>query len=206
MRSLSGVEVGVDGPLRSLDKSTTIFACSGNITAGNPSRPTLAFLHHHNRTGGAVWGICTGAVASAEAGLLDRRVFTLRWECHASFAELFPHLLPSKRRLEIDGRIMTCGGGAAAADMAITIIRKDHGDAFAAIVADMCLLRDDAGGNLAQRTSIGSVLRTRRPALIEIAAAGDFNTKSHFSKVFTRRFGIPPSRVHHHRRQQLRSH
>ena len=266
VRSSSGVEIAADAALSSTGKDTVIFACSGNLSGGNPSKSTLAFLHRHNRTGGALGGICTGAVALAQAGLLDGRTFTLHWECHPGFAERFEHLPPSKRRFEIDGRIMTCGGGAASADMAISIIRKDHGDAFAAIVADMYLLRDDAGANLAQRTSIGSVLHTRNPGLIEIvrlmtdnietpltmeelaervgytmrhverqfqrclgvtptrfyqnlrldharslitdtdltlfeiAAACGFNTKSHFSKVFTRRFGSPPSRVHHRRR------
>ncbi len=267
VRSSSGVQIAVDAPLQSVGKDTTVFACSGNLRGGNPSKSTLAFLHRHNRTGGALGGICTGAVALAQAGLLEGRAFTLHWECHPGFTEMFPHLPPSKRRFEIDGRFMTCGGGAAAADMAISIIRKDHGQAFAAVVADMCLLRDDAGANLGQRTSIGTVLHTRNPGLIEIvklmtenletplsmeeladavgytmrhierqfqkclgitpmryyqnlrldharslitetdmtlfdiAAACGFNTKSHFSKVFTRRFGMPPSRVHHQRKR-----
>lgn len=266
VRSSSGVEIAADGPLQSIGRDTVIFACSGNLGGGNPSKSTLAFLHRHHRTGGTLGGVCTGAVALAQAGLLEGRAFTLHWECHPGFVETFPQLVPSKRRFEIDNRVLTCGGGAAAADMAISIIRKDHGDAFATIVADMCLLRDDAGANLGQRTSIGAVLHTRNPGLIEIvklmtdnveapltieelaarvgytkrhierqfqrclgvtptrfyqnlrldlarslitetdmslfeiAAACGFNSKSYFAKVFARRFGKPPSRVHHRRR------
>ncbi|PQV57904.1 transcriptional regulator GlxA family with amidase domain [Defluviimonas denitrificans] len=265
-RSSSGVEVAAVRDLRSVERDTTLLVCAGNLMTGHPAKPTLAFLHHHYRTGGSVGGICAGAVALARAGLLGRHAFTLHWECHPGFFELFPRLEPTKRRFEIDGRVMTCGGGAAAADMAISIIRQDYGDDFAAIVADMCLLRDDAGANLSQRSSIGTALHTRNPALIEIvkimidnieypltmaelaqrvgytarhierqfqrcigqtpmgyylglrldharsliaetdmtlfevAAATGFNTKSHFSKVFLRRFGSPPSKVHHHRR------
>lgn len=157
--------------------------------------------------------------------------------------------------------------GAAAADMAISIIRQDHGEDFATIVADMCLLRDDAGVNLNQRTSIRTVLHTRNPGLIEIvklmsdniespltmeqlsasvsysarhierqfqrclgqtpmgyypglrlgyarslitetdmtlfgiSAVSGFNSKAHFSKAFSRRFCVAPSKVNHHRRR-----
>lgn len=267
VKSSSGIEVAVDAPLQSVDRNSVLLTCSGNLKGGNPTSSTLAFLRRHYRTGGSVGGICTGTVSLAKAGLLEGRAFTLHWECHPGFAELFPQLAPTKRRFEIDGRFMTCGGGAAAADMAISIIRKDHGEDFAMIVADMCLLRDDAGANLNQRTSIGTVLHTRNPALIEIvklmtdhiespltmkelatavgytarhierqfqrclgltpmgyylglrldnarslitetdmtlfeiAAASGFNTKAHFSKAFTKRFGCPPSRVNHHRRR-----
>ncbi|WP_347309878.1 GlxA family transcriptional regulator [Defluviimonas sp. SAOS-178_SWC] len=268
VRCSSGVEIAVDGSLQSVGRDTVLLACSGNLKGGNPSKSTLAFLHRHFRTGGEIGGICTGAVALAQAGLLDGRAFTLHWECHPGFVEIFPRLAPSKRRFEIDGRFMTCGGGAAAADMAISIIRKDHGNAFATIVADMCLLRDDAGANLSQRTSVGTILQTRNPGLIEIvklmtdnietplsmdelaravgystrhierqfrlcvaetptrfyqnlrldfarslitetnltlfeiAAASGFNSKSYFAKAYSRRFGSPPSRVHHHRRRR----
>ena len=266
VRSSCGIQVAVDAPLEDVGRKTTIFACSGNLRGGNPSKSTLAYLHWHHRTGGLLGGICTGAVALAKAGLLEGRAFTLHWECHPGFIELFPRLAPSKRRFEIDGRIMTCAGGAAAADMAIAVIREDHGEAFAAVVADMCLLRDDAGANLGQRMSIGAALHSRNPGLIEIvkrmsenievpvsmedlaasvgysvrhierqfrnclgetptrfylnlrldrarslitetdltlfeiAAASGFNSKSHFAKVFTKRFGVTPSRMNHRRR------
>ncbi len=272
VRSSSGVQVAVDAPLQSVGKDTILFACSGNLHGGNPSKSTIGYLRRHNRTGGSLGGVCTGAVVLAQAGLLEGRAFTLHWECHPGFVELFPHLPPSKRRFEINGRILTCGGGAAAADMAISIIGNDHGQAFATVVADMCLLRDDAGANLGQRTSIGTVLHTRNPGLIEIvklmadnfetplsmeelahavgytmrhierqfqkclgitptrlyqnmrldharslitqtdmslfeiAAACGFTTKSHFSKVFTKRFGSPPSRVHHRRNRKAPTH
>lgn len=178
VKSSSGIEVAVDAPLQAVDRNSILLTCSGNLKGGNPTSSTLAFIRRHFRTGGSVGGICTGSVALAQAGLLEGRAFTLHWECHPGFAELFPRLEPTKRRFEIDGRFMTCGGGAAAADMAISIIRQDHGDDFAMVVADMCLLRDDAGVNLNQRTSIGTVLHTRNPGLIEIVKLMSDNIES----------------------------
>ncbi len=136
VRSSSGVEVAADADLKSVGRDTALFACAGNLRGGNPTASTLAFMRRHFRAGGSIGGICTGTVALAQAGLLEGRAFTLHWECHPGFAELFPGLEPSRRRFELDGRFMTCGGGAAAADMAISIIRKDHGEDFAMIVAE----------------------------------------------------------------------
>ena len=261
--SSSGVAVLVDGALQSLDRDTTLFVCSGTMGQAEPSRHTLALLARHHRFGGKVGGICTGADALARAGLLKDRTFTLHWENQPSFIERFPDLLPSTRKFEIDRRVLTCGGGAAATDLALKLIEQDHGLKFASVVCDMCLHRVSLGADLPQRASLASRLQTRNPtlirilkwmsehiedplglddlsgragisrrqierlfttilnttpakyyqnlrldharsllsetdlALLDVAIACGFSTRSHFARAFRAKFGCQPSSFHH---------
>lgn len=113
-------------------------------------------------------GICTGAFALAHAGVLEDRRFTLHWENQPGFLEDFPRLVPTSNRFESAGRTLTCGGGAASTDMMLSLIARDHGADFAAMVSDMCLRTVLAGAAPEQRSSLAALMRSRSPALIAV--------------------------------------
>jgi transcriptional regulator GlxA family with amidase domain len=164
--SSSGIPVGVDGPIDVLDKDTSLFVCAGNPQMAAIAPGVVSAVQRHHRFGGAVGGICTGAVALAKAGLVEGRRFTLHWENQPGFVETFPDLVPTLSRFEADGRLMTCGGGAASTDMMLSVIAADHGSDFAAIVSDMCLRTVMSGANPEQRSSLAALLSSRNPAII----------------------------------------
>jgi AraC family carnitine catabolism transcriptional activator len=166
--SSSGIPVGVDGPVAPLEKGVRLFVCAGNPAMAAAVPAVVAAVQRHDRFGGAVGGICTGAVALARAGLLTGRRFTLHWENQPGFAETFPDLFPTPNRFETDGRLMTCGGGAAATDMMLSIIAADHGADFAAMVSDMCLRTVLPGVEPAQRSSMAALMSSRNPVLIAV--------------------------------------
>lgn len=168
--SSSGIPVGVDGGLQQHDKETRLFVCAGNpqMAAAQPS--IVAAVQRHHRFGGVVGGICTGAVALARAGLMQGRRFTLHWENQPGFVEAFPDLPPSFRRFETDGRLLTCGGGAASTDMMLSIIADDHGSGFAAMVSEMCLRTLMPGVNVEQRSSLAALMSSRNPVLVATVA------------------------------------
>lgn len=145
---------------------TRIFVCAGNpqMAAGEPTVVNL--IQRHHRFGGVVGGICTGAIALAKAGLLERRRFTLHWENQPGFLETFPELAPTLNRFETDERLLTCGGGAASTDMMISLIAKDHGVAFAAMVSEMCLHSVMSGVKAEQRSSLAALMSSRNPVLV----------------------------------------
>lgn len=210
--SSSGVSVMADAPLAEVERDTTLLVCAGNPGGADPEARTLAVLQRHYRHGGRVGGICTGAIALARAGLLEGRRFTLHWENQPAFRERFPGSDPTPHKFEQDGRVLTCGGGAAATDLMLSIIAADHGRDFAAMISDMCLRRVPTGEDMFQRSSVAAVLETRNPDLIalvrqmqenieeplsmeDLAARAGYSRR-HVERLFNRTLGQSPARFY----------
>ncbi|WP_298838345.1 GlxA family transcriptional regulator [uncultured Roseobacter sp.] len=169
--SSSGMDVSVHGSLDTLPKDLRLIVCSGNQGLEAANETTVAHIRKHVRFGGKTGGICTGAATLARAGLLQDRTFTLHWENQPGFVESFPDLLPSARRFEIDGDLWTCGGGAAATEMMLSVIQRDFGRDFAVVVSDMCLNGGDLEPRTAQRSSLARALSTRNARLVQVVQA-----------------------------------
>lgn len=206
--SSSGIPVGVDGKLDPLDKATRLFVCAGNPQMAAAAPAIVAATQRHHRFGGVVGGICTGAVALAKAGLFEGRRFTLHWENQPGFVETFPTLAPTLNRFETDGRLLTCGGGAASTDMMLAIIADDHGSGFAAMVSEMCLRTVMPGVNAEQRSSTAALMSSRNPVLVatvtlmnrhiddplsmdDLAAAAGYSRR-HLERLFREAVGQTP--------------
>lgn len=168
--SSSGISVCTDGPLGPLPRDTRLFVCSGNPARAAAAAAVVSLVSRHARFGGTVGGICTGAMALAQAGLLRDTAFTLHWENQPAFCEDFPDLTPCATMFEISGKVMTCGGGAASTDMMISLIAADHGAEFAAMVSEMCLRKVMVGVDAAQRSALSVLIRSRNPGLIAMVA------------------------------------
>jgi transcriptional regulator GlxA family with amidase domain len=86
--------------------------------------------------GARVMSLCTGSFALAEAGLLDGRRATTHWMWVDAFRELHPKVLLEPDVLFVDeGRILTAAGSAAALDLGLHVVRKDHGAEIANAVS-----------------------------------------------------------------------
>ena len=83
----------------------------------------------------------------AHAGILENTAFTLHWENLDSFRERFPNLDPLEQLYVLDRRILTCGGGAAATEMMIHLIREKHGGLLADTILNMCLMQSARPGS-----------------------------------------------------------
>ncbi|MDH3668744.1 MAG: GlxA family transcriptional regulator [Paracoccaceae bacterium] len=93
--------------------------------------PIGATLRRWTRHGTALGALDTGAFLLANAGLLDGRMATVHFEHLDALAELYPDVTVTDQLYVIDGPIMTCCGGTAAADFALQIVRSAHGPALA---------------------------------------------------------------------------
>jgi transcriptional regulator GlxA family with amidase domain len=94
-----------------------------------PRRPAVldAVRRAHAR-GARLVGFCSGAFTLAEAGVLDGRRATAHWQWADSFRSRFPAVrLESDVLFVDDGDILTAAGSAAALDLGLHVIRRDHG-------------------------------------------------------------------------------
>ncbi|WP_241779779.1 GlxA family transcriptional regulator [Streptomyces natalensis] len=94
-----------------------------------PRRPAVldAVRRAHAR-GTRLVGFCSGAFTLAEAGVLDGRRVTAHWQWADSFRARFPSVRLAEDVLYVDdGDILTAAGSAAALDLGLHIVRRDHG-------------------------------------------------------------------------------
>ena len=91
------------------------------------NRRLFDWLRRCARGGAALGALDTGAFVLAYAGLLEGRRATVHYEHAAAFRELFPEIEPSDALFVIDDNRLTCCGGMAASDLALEIIRAQHG-------------------------------------------------------------------------------
>ncbi|MEV8329348.1 helix-turn-helix domain-containing protein [Streptomyces niveus] len=94
-----------------------------------PRRPAVldAVRRAHGR-GARLVGFCSGAFTLAEAGVLDRRRATAHWQWADSFRARFPRVRFESDVLFVDdGDILTAAGSAAALDLGLHVVRRDHG-------------------------------------------------------------------------------
>ena len=166
VRCSNGVTILPDFALGEVPESAAAFLCAGVEPARSAARPVLDWLRRQRAHGRSVGSICTGAFALAEAGMLDGRRFTLHWENQPGFAELYPALEPTPKLYEIDGSLMTCGGGSAATDMMLAMIEAEHGRDLAVIVADMCIHARSEDQNTPQKSALSVAIGSRNPHLI----------------------------------------
>ncbi|WP_127449446.1 GlxA family transcriptional regulator [Streptomyces sp. B29(2018)] len=94
-----------------------------------PRRPAVldAVRRAHAR-GARLVGFCSGAFTLAEAGVLDGRRATAHWQWADDFRARFPSIRLEPEVLFVDdGDILTAAGSAAALDLGLHLVRRDHG-------------------------------------------------------------------------------
>ncbi|MDX1891634.1 GlxA family transcriptional regulator [Mycolicibacterium sp. 050158] len=110
-----------------------------------PTQDVIDVLHAAYDAGARIGSICVGAFALAAAGLLDGRRVTTHWQWAAALARRYPHVeVDSGAMFLDDGQILTSAGVAAGLDLCLHLIRQD------------------AGGELADRTARRLVLSSWR--------------------------------------------
>ncbi|MFD7890466.1 GlxA family transcriptional regulator [Streptomyces albidoflavus] len=94
-----------------------------------PRRPAVldAVRRAHAR-GARLVGFCSGAFTLAEAGVLYGRRATAHWQWADDFRARFPSVRLEPEVLFVDdGDILTAAGSAAALDLGLHLVRRDHG-------------------------------------------------------------------------------
>ena len=103
------------------------------------------------RRGARIVSFCSGAFTLAEAGVLDGHRATTHWMYLESFRRQFPRVQVVPDVLYVDdGPVLTSAGSAAAMDLALHILRDDHGADVADLVARRMVIPPHREGGQAQ--------------------------------------------------------
>ena len=145
------LEICGPGPVRmrqgffTLEPSAPLSALTDMDTVIVPGHPTpdraaaddvLDVLRTAHDNGARIVSFCSGSLLLAEAGLLDGRRATTHWRYAEQLSEGFPEVDLRHDVLYVeDAPFYTAAGSAAALDLALHLVRLDHGEEAVNIVA-----------------------------------------------------------------------
>lgn len=116
-----------------------------------PSDDVLASLHDAGDRGVRMVSICVGAFALGHAGLLKGRRATTHWAATGTLAAQFPDTTVVDDVLYVDdGDVLTSAGLASGLDLALHVVRRDHGAHAAAELARWNVVAPHRDGAQAQ--------------------------------------------------------
>lgn len=144
--SAGAFRIGVDHDLEALEAADTVVVPGRNNAFAPLPEATADALRAAADRGARMVSICVGAVALAQAGLLDGHRATTHWGIAAELARRFPAISVDPAVLFVDDdHRLTSAGAAAGLDLCLHIVGLDHGAAAAADTARlsvMPLMRD----------------------------------------------------------------
>lgn len=187
------------------------------LVAGGPalveqqfSPQVYAWLQTMCGQAGRHGAICSGAFILARAGLLAQRTVTTHWNYADALATLCPSSRVEADNIYVqDGSLYTSAGITAGIDLALHLLRQDHGKEVALNVAKrLVVVMQRAGGQsqfspylntFADATSpIAQVQRHILGHLRQALSVGELAALAHmsvrgFSRVFSRQTGVSPA-------------
>lgn len=150
---LGGFALSTPHGLETLAGADTVVLPASADVHGDPSPDVIAAIGAAAQRGSRVISICSGAFVLAATGLLDGRRATTHWRYADLLARRFPRVQVDAGLLYVDeGRLLTGAGTAAAIDLCLHLVRRDHGSAAANSVARRMVVSPHRPGGQAQFT------------------------------------------------------
>jgi AraC family transcriptional activator FtrA len=192
------------GTLADVDRAQTVIV-PNRPHHEEPTRPAvLAAIRRAHRRGARLVGLCTGAFTLAEAGVLDGRRAAVHWQLADEFAHRHPAVRLEPDVLFVDdGDVLTSAGSAAALDLALHVVRTDHGAEVANEVSRhlvFAAFRDGGQRQFVTRPVPTAVDRSLAPVL---AWAGERLEQPLTVTDLARRAGTSVSSLHRRFRREL---
>jgi transcriptional regulator GlxA family with amidase domain len=209
LRTAGGLTVTPPYGLDELVRADTVLVPAGSRAAQVDPPPALVrAVRAAYDAGRRIVSVCTGAYVLAAAGVLDGRRATTHWLNAHDLAHRYPRVEVDPKVLYVDeGNVLTSAGTAAAIDLCLHLVRRDHGAAAANEVARRMVVPPHRAGGQAQfvapiaraaeRGDLGAVLAWARQRLDRPLTVADLAARAHLSpRTFARRFraelGVTP--------------
>lgn len=164
----NGVRVGVEQTFARAHDIDIVVVCSGVDVQSIDHRALVAALRRLTKFGAAAGAVCTGAYVLAKAGLLTGYRSTIHWENRPGMQADFPELEIGEDLFEIDRDRFTSAGGVAAADMMLSLIKRDHGGAISDAVTDQLIHHRIREASERQRMDLRTRLGVAHPKLLRV--------------------------------------
>jgi len=133
LRLMADASFTAPGVLRNLD--TLMVSGGDGVDAAIRDGALLKAIHAGARSARRVSSVCSGSLALAAAGLLDGKRAATHWSRVDQLAA-YPGVKVESDAIYVrDGRIWTSAGVTAGMDLALAMIREDHGDQLALAIA-----------------------------------------------------------------------
>ncbi len=151
IRTMEGYHLaGVEGPDAAARADVVVvpsWSDDGRVLS-DPLRTLLLDVHGRGVT---ILGLCLGAIAVADAGLLAGRRAVTHWQAFAALSERHPDVLLDRSVLYIDhGDVMTSAGTASGLDACLHLVRNRLGADAANTVARSLVVAPHREGGQAQ--------------------------------------------------------
>ncbi|WP_323782990.1 GlxA family transcriptional regulator [Leisingera sp.] len=146
--------VGIDPQLMSTELVRTVSAW----TKGRSERRVIA--------------VCSGALLLAQAGVLDGLAATTHWSRAAMVRDRFPAVRWEMDRIYVEHpHVMTSAGVTAGIDLALAVIRRDHGPTVALTVGRELVVQTRRSGGQAQFSPALDAQHSAEPAIALLVEA-----------------------------------
>ncbi|ALG07793.1 helix-turn-helix domain-containing protein [Kibdelosporangium phytohabitans] len=184
MFTMTGV-AGMDA----VDEADTVIVPNRPDPLNGPGNAVLAAIARAADRGARLVSFCTGTFSLAAAGVLDGRRATTHWQWADEFAQRHPtvHLEPDVLFVD-DGDVLTAAGSAAALDLGLHLIHRDHGAEVANAVSRRLVFtgrRDGGQRQFVERpipdvpdTSLAPVLEWARSRLGQSLTVADLASRA----------------------------
>ncbi|MEW5835690.1 MAG: helix-turn-helix domain-containing protein [Pseudomonadota bacterium] len=151
LRSEAGFGIAVSHGLRTLARADIVVVPSWRDPRVPAPAALVQALRSAHRRGALVVGLCLGAFALADAGLLDGRRAATHWASAELFARRFPRVALEPNVLYVDeGTVVTSAGTAAGIDCCLHVVRRLCGAEAAARIARRMVVPPHRQGGQAQ--------------------------------------------------------
>lgn len=140
-----------DLPLDQIERADTVIVPAIADVDEPVDERLVAAVRAARDNGARTVSLCTGAFVLAEAGVLDGLRATTHWAHTDVLARRYPQVEVDPDVLYVDnGQVLTSAGKAAAIDLSLHLIRRDHGASVANTAARRLVVPPHRDGGQAQ--------------------------------------------------------
>ncbi len=151
LTATGGFRLLAEGGLKDLRQADTIIVPGWRGIHTPVPEPLIKALRGAHARGARLLSFCSGAFVLAATGLLDGRRATTHWRYAKHLQQAYPAIRIEPDVLYVDeGQLLTSAGSAAALDLSLHLVRRDHGPKIANMVARRLVIPPHRDGGQAQ--------------------------------------------------------